>query len=429
MAFGPVVENAKNTETKQKAVLNPFKQDPGNGMVVLARTSSSGNNYGTFVPDMAGVSFGNVAQTTSWILTPSCDWDLKNLPGYQALVASVQASDMGKDIKYDDIIANMCEYKVSDFVQSATLVLSNGTMMVETFPELGSADAANPKSYGLVTCGYSNSSAYSGIGIPTGGSTFFLFVNLYYYYDDSMYTGDWPDASSPRPVTSGWMMPRNVVGACSASSRQSTSAAPNKNKDPSGACHLNGHCSKQSFVSGASWNAQCDKNPFVGNPNPPVGGAPYPIVNNKGASGGFNSCLCVGCMGATQDEKLGVNPCVSGFNMGSDANRLSCLLASNDKGPVLGYPYNQAATYPDDPMHVAYTPIGACAADAGSDNAVRPMLSAQFGSSLSGEQTVSQIADTNKNQGGQFITWFDTSGNGAVPIAMQVVGATIFIVA
>lgn len=37
------------------------------------------------VPDMAGVSFGNVAMTTQWLLMPSCDWDASHTPGNAAL--------------------------------------------------------------------------------------------------------------------------------------------------------------------------------------------------------------------------------------------------------------------------------------------------------------------------------------------------------
>ena len=44
-------------------------------------------------------------------------------------------------------------------VMASTLVLTNGTMMVETFPELGTVDASSNAYYGLVSCGFSSSSA------------------------------------------------------------------------------------------------------------------------------------------------------------------------------------------------------------------------------------------------------------------------------
>ena len=57
------------------------------------------------------------------------------------------------------------------------------------------------------------------------------------------------------------------------------------------------------------------------------------------------------------------------------------------------------------------------------------MIDPEFGSTLSGTQGISNITNLNKNQGGQFITWFDTTDRSALPIAMHVVGSTIFIVA
>lgn len=169
----------------------------------------------------------------------------------------------------DDIIKNMCQYKLSDFMQGATIVLSNGTMMVESFPELGTVSNASPLSYGLVSCGYTANSTFSGIGIPTGNDKFALFVNLYYYYDESLFPDAWPDAMAPKPVTSGWMMPRNVTGVCP--------AAP----------------SSAAFVAGTSKVIDCPSPP-VSLTNPPVGAAPYPVTQNQGIQG-LNPCLCLGC--------------------------------------------------------------------------------------------------------------------------------------
>jgi hypothetical protein len=91
-------------------------------------------------------------------------------------------------------------------------------MMVECFPDLGFVPSPNATSYGLVSCGYTNNSSFTGVGVPDGNNTFFLFVNLYYYYDDSLYA-QWPDTNAPRPVTSGWNMPRNVTSVCAPPSK------------------------------------------------------------------------------------------------------------------------------------------------------------------------------------------------------------------
>ena len=58
------------------------------------------------------------------------------------------------------------------------------------------------------------------------------------------------------------------------------------------------------------------------------------------------------------------------------------------------------------------------------------MLDAQFGAGLPKQFQPNQgIPATNLNQGGQFVTWFDTSGLAAMPISMQVVQDKILIVA
>lgn len=131
--------------------------------------------------------------------------------------------------------------------------------MVDTVPELGTGTT-----YGLIACGYSSGSVNTGLGVPTGNSKFSMFINLYYYYDDSLYP-TWPDACGVRPVTSGWMMPRN----------------------------FNNSCGPQSPVSGASTCYTCPSSPVpVG--SPAIGSGPYPIMGNKSAQNAA-SCLCADC--------------------------------------------------------------------------------------------------------------------------------------
>ncbi len=88
MIYGPVMNQGPGTQNAPAAVLNPFKSDPGLGDIVTQRKGGTAQNFGNFVPDIAGVSYGNIANNTSWILTPSCDWDMANLPQYASLAAN-----------------------------------------------------------------------------------------------------------------------------------------------------------------------------------------------------------------------------------------------------------------------------------------------------------------------------------------------------
>lgn len=125
-----------------------------------------------------------------WILAPSCDWDMMNMPGYKSLIDSIQANT---DLSRSQIAKNFCQFKVSDFVQSACLQLSNGTMFVDTYPEVGTLASEQP--YGIVACGFTSGSMNTGLGLPDGSSTFSMFVNLYYYFDPMATTQPNPDSS------------------------------------------------------------------------------------------------------------------------------------------------------------------------------------------------------------------------------------------
>ena len=86
MVYGPATE--MSSTTNQPSVnMNPFKQEPGLGInPVYNEGLSTGNTtYGVFTPDTAGVSFGNHVQLNPWMLAPSCEWDMLNLPGYEAI--------------------------------------------------------------------------------------------------------------------------------------------------------------------------------------------------------------------------------------------------------------------------------------------------------------------------------------------------------
>jgi hypothetical protein len=206
---------------------------------------------------------------------PSCDWDIKNLPQYADLISKLQQNDPYKSMDPNTLLNNVVQIPVQTFVKSACLELTNGTMMVECFPELGSVKAPSQTSYGLVSCGFTNNSTMSGVGVPDGNNTFFLFVNLYYYYTDDFFP-TWPDTNAPQPVTSGWMMPRNVNSVCSASSANASPAQ---------------------HVSGSSFTVTCSQSPspVVA---PPVTSGPYPILGNSIQSTG--PCLPLVCYGSNE---------------------------------------------------------------------------------------------------------------------------------
>ena len=117
-------------------------------------------------------------------------------------------------------------------------------MFVQTFPELGTVPTNPSSNYGLVAVGFTNNSLNIGMGVPGGGPVFALFVNLYYYYDQSLYPDPWPDNCGQRPITSGWMMPRNVFNDCPSQQPPSTAPVSGIGRSTSG--------QPSSFVSGAA---------------------------------------------------------------------------------------------------------------------------------------------------------------------------------
>jgi hypothetical protein len=81
--------------------------------------------------------------------------------------------------------------------------------------------------YGLVAVGFSSSSVNTLFGFNGFANEFGFFVNLYYYYDPELYTDETYNTAlnGPRPKSSGWMMPRNVMNASAFVSGNATSNA------------------------------------------------------------------------------------------------------------------------------------------------------------------------------------------------------------
>ncbi len=315
MVYGPVL--ATTIQDAPPVIRNPFVLDPShvNSKLQTSGVASGASNYGAFVPDMAGVAMGNTTQTVQWLLTPSCDWDARHTPGNVALASAIAKANLP-----GDPLASTLSMTVTD-VMASTIVLTNGTMMVETFPELGTAPKASNSQHGFVSCGFSSSSTNTLLGIPGSQGTFGLFVNLYYYYDPSMFSS-WPDACSSPPITSGWMMPRNVANTC------------------------------PSPVSGTGLSTSQFTCPNTTQTATQAGPGPYPaFANFKDAT---SPCLCLLCANDAPTESSDtIVPCAHILNFSESGGLLSAQTASSTS---LNQPYSFMATYPDDPVHVAYTP-------------------------------------------------------------------------
>jgi hypothetical protein len=79
MSYGPQATSSINQPPT--FVPNPSVEPSGLASNFIIGTSDENAvNYAKFVPDVAGVSLGNHATLVPWLLTPSCDWDLANLP-------------------------------------------------------------------------------------------------------------------------------------------------------------------------------------------------------------------------------------------------------------------------------------------------------------------------------------------------------------
>lgn len=158
---------------------------------------------------MSATALGSGVNQSPWLLAPAAEWDMRCLP---SAISIAQGFSQNGAADAASALANTTAFKMSDWVQQATLTFVNGTTHVATFPELGTAQPMLPTSYGLVAAGMSTSSANTFLGLP-GYDTMYMFVNLYYYYDKSLYP-EWPDACGAEPITSGWLMPRNVSNGC-----------------------------------------------------------------------------------------------------------------------------------------------------------------------------------------------------------------------
>lgn len=85
MAYGPQATSSINNPPT--FIPNPAVEPSGyeKNYNMDSKIDKNSTNYNKFVPDVAGVSLGNHATLIPWLLTPSCDWDIANLPGNQAL--------------------------------------------------------------------------------------------------------------------------------------------------------------------------------------------------------------------------------------------------------------------------------------------------------------------------------------------------------
>lgn len=80
MTYGPIIERFFNT---QPGMIRNLAQEPSNiNNNIQAKVNSNVSNFGKFMPDIAGVSFGSQSQNLPWHLVPAVEWDMLHLPGY-----------------------------------------------------------------------------------------------------------------------------------------------------------------------------------------------------------------------------------------------------------------------------------------------------------------------------------------------------------